>query len=201
MFGTHINLWETDSNEDCVKKQTALGAMNGINTLVGSQADTSTLEKWIDISGGKFDVILDDGGHHNHEILTTFDTLFHKALSPGGYYFIEDLQVGRYACTPPLLSYYIPIHLLYTLYNIHYIYTYTLYTIHFIYRNSGYTTNNESVADVITAWIDQLLIPEKEFKAPLYDYTNILNIRYEYPTTIKWIFGQQEACVIKKNEV
>ena len=163
MFGTHINLWEADSNEDCVKKQTALGAMNGINTLVGLQAVTSTLEQWIDISGGKFDVILDDGGHHNHEILTTFNILFHEALSPGGYYFVEDLQVGRYACTPRLLSYYTYTHTIPTIY-----FTLTIYILYSIYRNSGYTTNSESVADVITAWIDQLLIPEKEFKAPIF---------------------------------
>ena len=96
-------------------------------------------------------------------------------------------------CTHTILLLYIDI-----------LYTYYTHIIHLnIYRNSGYTTNNESTADILTSWIDQLLIPEKEFKAPLYDYTNILNIRHKYPipNTIKWIFCQQEACVIKKADV
>ena len=95
---------------------TELGNMIGINTLIGSQADTSTLQQWVEISGGKFDVILDDGGHKNHEIITTFNILYHKTLLPGGYYFIEDLQVGRYVlymyymCIIYALTYYVYIY-------------------------------------------------------------------------------------------
>ena len=40
-------------------------------------------------------MIIDDGGHANFQIRNSFDVLFHKALNPGGLYFIEDLHVGR----------------------------------------------------------------------------------------------------------
>lgn len=40
-------------------------------------------------------LLQDDGGHANHQIFSSFATLFHKALKPGGVYFIEDLQVSR----------------------------------------------------------------------------------------------------------
>lgn len=39
----------------------------------------------------------DDGGHQNDQIYNSFATLFHKALKPGGVYFIEDLHVARTA--------------------------------------------------------------------------------------------------------
>lgn len=81
--------------------------MININTLVGSQADASILQQWVEKSGGKFDVIIDDGGHKNSEIMTSFNILYHKALLPGGYYFIEDLQVGRFSkfyAHPPMVG-------------------------------------------------------------------------------------------------
>lgn len=53
------------------------------------------MESWVVQSGGNFHVIIDDGGHKNHQIKTSFDILFEKALLPGGLYFIEDMQVGR----------------------------------------------------------------------------------------------------------
>ena len=96
LFGSHVELWEADVDANCVKNMTKQGKMKGINTLVGSQSDIRVLEEWTQISGGKFDVIIDDGGHKNKEIMASFNVLFHKALLPGGYYFIEDLQVGRH---------------------------------------------------------------------------------------------------------
>ena len=38
----------------------------------------------------QFDIIIDDGSHIESHIMTTFNTLFEKYLSPGGLYFIED---------------------------------------------------------------------------------------------------------------
>jgi len=45
-------------------------------------------------TSGGFDVVIDDGGHHNVQINTSFDKLWPHVL-PGGLYFIEDLQVGK----------------------------------------------------------------------------------------------------------
>ena len=52
-----------------------------------------TLRKWILQSGGDFDIIIDDGGHKNTQILKSFQALW-PILKRGGSYFIEDLQVG-----------------------------------------------------------------------------------------------------------
>lgn len=61
----------------------------------GDQGNASAVEQWVVESGGDFDFVIDDGGHFNNQILTTFDILWNKALKKGGIYFIEDLQVLR----------------------------------------------------------------------------------------------------------
>ena len=66
----------------------------GVGVLIGNQGNPAVLNQWISQSGGKFDVIVDDGGHTNIQIITTLNHLW-KEVNPGGLYFIEDLQVGR----------------------------------------------------------------------------------------------------------
>lgn len=87
-------LWEADYNAACVEQAKAKGQLEGINTLIGDQADKETLKQWVMQSGGKFDVVIDDGGHANKQIMTSFEALWPEVV-PGGLYFIEDLQVGR----------------------------------------------------------------------------------------------------------
>ena len=41
-----------------------------------------------------FDVIIDDGGHTNCQIWTSFQKLW-PTVKPGGLYFIEDMQVAK----------------------------------------------------------------------------------------------------------
>jgi hypothetical protein len=53
----------------------------------GDQGNVTVLNRWIKESGGKFHVIIDDGGHRNSQIKTSFDVLFEKALLPGVYCF------------------------------------------------------------------------------------------------------------------
>jgi len=67
----------------------------GVHVLVGDQADPPTLRRWARESGGGFDVIVDDGGHTNRQLLTSFQSLWPQLL-PGGRYFMEDLHVGRH---------------------------------------------------------------------------------------------------------
>jgi len=67
---------------------------NDTRIVVGDQANDADLERWIRETGGKFDAVVDDGGHTNMQIMNSFDALWPE-VKPGGLYFIEDLQVGR----------------------------------------------------------------------------------------------------------
>jgi hypothetical protein len=100
------DLWEAEYVAKCVEVAKDKGQLDGIKTLVGDQADMPTLDRWIEESGGKFDIIIDDGGHHNCQISNSFDKLWPE-VTPGGIYFIEDLHVGRwekYKCSDTLMS-------------------------------------------------------------------------------------------------
>lgn len=90
----HAELWEAEVNGHCVEKHRSRLKAQGINPLIGSQRDPATLQEWMRESGGAFDVIIDDGGHSNLDITTSFDHLW-PHVAPGGLYFVEDLQVGR----------------------------------------------------------------------------------------------------------
>lgn len=87
-------LWEAEYDEKCVEEALKKNQLDGIHTLVGDQGDVEVLDSWIKQSGGKFDAIIDDGGHTNCQMSHTFDRLWPE-VNPGGYYFIEDMQVSR----------------------------------------------------------------------------------------------------------
>merc|ERR1712048_558381 len=88
-------LWFADVDHACVQKHSDSLRSQRIHALVGSQANASTLQRWLHESGGNFHAIIDDGSHFNSHILTTFHALW-PSLLPGGFYFIEDLQLGRH---------------------------------------------------------------------------------------------------------
>merc|ERR1711918_218223 len=80
---------------NCVDKIKAQGMLpKHLHVLVGDQEHPEVLQGWIKESGGMFDVVIDDGGHTNKQIKTSFDYLW-PHVKPGGLYFLEDLQVGR----------------------------------------------------------------------------------------------------------
>jgi hypothetical protein len=95
LLGNAGNIWEADYNVTCVENAVKNKQLVGVNPLVGDQSDRNVLERWVKTSHGHFDAIIDDGGHTNDMIYNSFDVLFHKALAPGGLYFIEDMHVGR----------------------------------------------------------------------------------------------------------
>lgn len=64
-----------------------------IQVFQGSQADQKFLKKVVADTGGRFDVVIDDGSHKGPDILTSFQALF-PAVIPGGLYFIEDLHTS-----------------------------------------------------------------------------------------------------------
>ena len=88
------DLWEAEFDRHCVKKSKAKGELEGLNILVGDQGDPKVLDEWIQQSGGEFDVIIDDGGHIQCQIWTSFEKLW-PTVKPGGVYFIKDLQVAK----------------------------------------------------------------------------------------------------------
>lgn len=65
----------------------------GIHTYIADQADRADLQHFIDTSGGKFDVIIDDGGHWMNHQQVSFGFLF-QHLNPGGLYIIEDVHTS-----------------------------------------------------------------------------------------------------------
>lgn len=95
VFGKTAEIWIAEFDEQCVKEARSWGIIDGIKTLTGDQSNNDVLTSWIKQSGGQFDVIIDDGGHTNLQIMNSFNRLWFEALSPGGYYFMEDIHVGR----------------------------------------------------------------------------------------------------------
>ena len=94
-FGDTAEIWYGEYNEHCVKHERRAGRLHGLNIVTGDQSNVTTLLGWVNQTSGNFDIIIDDGGHTNRQIKTSFDVLYHHALRPGGLYFIEDLQLGR----------------------------------------------------------------------------------------------------------
>jgi len=84
--------WVAEYDSECVNKWEK--DLLNIKTLVGDQGDPSVLDQWIEKAEGKFDVIIDDGGHDNCQIWTSFLKLW-PTLNAGGLYFIEDIHVAR----------------------------------------------------------------------------------------------------------
>lgn len=55
----------------------------------------------------------------------------------------------------------------------------------------------DSMSDVLQAWIEQLLIHPPENNKPVKHVTDMVK-KYPLPKDVKWIFCQYEACVIAK---
>jgi len=91
-------VWEAEYDVECVEKHrqklTSTKMLDGIVT--GDQGNPATLKRWIHETGGNFGAVIDDGGHSNMQIWTSFLHLW-PAVAPGGLYFIEDMMAGRLA--------------------------------------------------------------------------------------------------------
>jgi hypothetical protein len=67
-----------------------------ITTVQGDQGNATFLETDFlrQTDGGNFDVIVDDGGHHYEQQVTSYRVLFDRALNPGGLYLLEDIETS-----------------------------------------------------------------------------------------------------------
>jgi len=63
-----------------------------IHIRIGDQGLKETHDK-IHEEFGPFDIIIDDGGHHMHEQIVTFECMFPR-LKDGGLYIVEDLHTS-----------------------------------------------------------------------------------------------------------
>ncbi len=64
----------------------------GVTIWIADQGDAAQLAALVDpfvSAGGGFDLVVDDGGHHQHQVITSFETLF-PHVRAGGTYAIED---------------------------------------------------------------------------------------------------------------
>jgi SAM-dependent methyltransferase len=64
-----------------------------ISIRIGDATDPVALDHML--GDAKFDVIIDDGSHHSHHLIATFEDCF-KRLGPGGVYIIEDLHCSYF---------------------------------------------------------------------------------------------------------
>ncbi len=90
-FLPQADLIYLEYDEECGEEwRPKLEAM-GTTLYVGDQADKTLLRRIVNdqITEG-IDIIVDDGGHHMHQQLNSFEVLW-EALKPGGIYVIEDL--------------------------------------------------------------------------------------------------------------
>jgi hypothetical protein len=65
----------------------------GVTAYVGDQTDRTFLRDFITKSGGNFHMIIDDGGHTMNQQRVSIEELY-KAVVPGGFYAVEDLQTS-----------------------------------------------------------------------------------------------------------
>lgn len=64
----------------------------------GDQSKSEFWKKFIEVYGGEWDVVIDDGSHDSRDIQTTFYALW-KNLKSGGIYEIEDLDAAPASAT------------------------------------------------------------------------------------------------------
>jgi len=95
VLGSEDEIWTAEINANCVSAMfKAKVVPKGVNVLLGDQKNETDLARWIDKSGGSYNVFIDDGSHYNLHIYNTFQA-FWPHVVPGGFYFIEDLHVSR----------------------------------------------------------------------------------------------------------
>ncbi|MCR9112916.1 MAG: class I SAM-dependent methyltransferase [Rhodobacteraceae bacterium] len=86
-FGKEARLTFVDIDPDCARH-----AEPGTNVEIGDQADPDFLAMLAE-KHGPFDIIVDDGGHHVHQQITSFEHLW-PHLNDRGRYIVEDTHTS-----------------------------------------------------------------------------------------------------------
>ncbi|KAH8678025.1 hypothetical protein BX600DRAFT_507009 [Xylariales sp. PMI_506] len=87
----NVDLYYIEYDADCAKKWAA--KTTGATIYVGDQEDIPFLKRFINDTGGDFDIIIDDGGHTMKQQINSIETLW-GTVKPGGMYFVEDLETS-----------------------------------------------------------------------------------------------------------
>jgi cephalosporin hydroxylase len=96
-FGASMFLWSdyfpnaTIVGLDIDDKPKDFPADKRVHFVQGRQDDPAALDSCAAIAGGQFDIIVDDASHIGRLSAASFSYLFPQALTPGGYYIIEDI--------------------------------------------------------------------------------------------------------------
>lgn len=80
------SVYIAEFNEQCLKKMRRGNMVpEGVTVLIGDQSNVTTLDRWVVESQGGYDIFIDDGGHSNNQIMTTFDRMWPE-VKPGGIF-------------------------------------------------------------------------------------------------------------------
>ena len=101
-YFSSVDLWLMDIDTQCAMK---VQNTTKNKIIIGDQGSEADLRRAIELSGGAFDFIVDDGSHSPAHQLESFRVLFEHALKPGGTYFMEDIEsTSRTLCSSPFPS-------------------------------------------------------------------------------------------------
>ncbi|TPX17931.1 uncharacterized protein E0L32_011994 [Thyridium curvatum] len=90
-FFPNVDLYYIEYDAACAEKWK--DKTSGATIFTGDQADRTFLRRFVQESGGDFDVIIDDGGHSMDQQRNSLEELW-GIVKPGALYFVEDLQTS-----------------------------------------------------------------------------------------------------------
>ena len=97
----HLQVWKEyvpkayisflEYDEACAAKwKSRIESGAGGTLYTGDQADPAVLAKIVQ-TGNRFDMIVDDGGHHANQMISSLELLW-PLINPGGFYVVEDIH-------------------------------------------------------------------------------------------------------------
>ena len=84
----NATIWGMDNNEEAMD---GCRGLERIHTYIGNQGSIWDLLNLVSISGGEFDVVIDDGSHETKDQIITYKTL-EPYMRRGGVYVVEDVR-------------------------------------------------------------------------------------------------------------
>lgn len=90
VFGSTCHIYGLDINPKCLAFQDA-----STTITIGDQGDPNMWQGFFSHTCTSLDILVDDGGHEAHQMVTTFNSVFPR-LNPGGYVAIEDIHGAHY---------------------------------------------------------------------------------------------------------